>query len=918
MSTVLIACALGGLWAHKAGAESPAYERLAVAKMTCEYVVNPLGVDTPQPRFSWVLEADRRGTLQAAYQVLVAGDEEALEANSSAMWDSGKVGSGRSVNVAYEGTALQSGAAYWWKVRWWDAVGNASPWSDSARFEMGLLNQDDWLGEWIGADGSIEVDAGPAPLLRKEFEIAKQVTRARVHISGLGWYELFINGKKVGGHALDPATTDYHKRTLYVTYDVTDDMREGSNAIGVTLGNGWYSEPGRLKYGDSPRLLMQLHVDFADGSTTVIKSDKTWKSAYGPILHNDISVGEVYDARLEKKGWTAPGYDESAWVEVVSKESPGGAMQSQLMPAVKVMETIKPVKLTNPEPGVYVYDMGQLFGGWARLRVKGPRGTRVTIKYSARLFEDSGLVDKRRHRETGETDYYILKGEGDEVYEPRFTYHPVRYVQIEGHPGTPDLHDLEGRVIYSDVDMSGDFECSNPLFNQIHENVVWTLKNGLFGIPLDCLHREHWAWTDPATITGNLYPRKHMPLFWTKWLNDIADAQHDDGGVPDVAPSYAFNDIDPAWGGNYPILVWYLYQYYGDKRIVAEHYAGMKKWMAYLVSRSQGNLAVEGHFGDHMVPGDVPGNEIFISAESPPPLIWTGYYYRGAVVLSKAAKLLGHTEEAERYMGLADNIKSAFNEKWLDSETGLYADGAQTANIFALALEIVPDGKIATVLDGLAQSITERYGGHFHTGNTGTTSMIDKLTELGRGELLYDVVNQTTYPGWGFMVDQGATTIWESWSLLSRVGDSESMIMWATIDEFFYHDLAGISAPEYYGFTDTAPGYREINIRPHVLGELEYAKASISTVRGVVSSAWKRDGDVLSLHVTLPVNTEATVSVPTIGLKDVAITEGGTEVWTNGNYSAGVEGIKAGANTGEHVQFHVGSGAYDFRLTGRR
>ncbi len=1125
LAAVLMICVLGSFYADESSGAFFGQKRLSVVKLTCEYAVNPLGIDVARPRFSWILESARRGQMQSAYQVLVATDEDTLKSDIGNKWDSGKVASGKSVNVVYEGKALSSGEACWWKVRCWDKDGKVSAWSKPATFEMGLLSQEDWQGEWIGAggpdtapsyiagrfgkavnltgsgecvriqhysqlkpeaeitisawimpaefgdqwceiyrkedgdsrqllaigktgntkgvwfglgiggsytehgvaistdklddgkwhfiaatydgsfkriyfdgseiasyaaDGPIDQDGSahayigsldgrheffsggiddvriygralsareiqtmarksagndpalvgwwkldgnlknsadgndgspqggsrPAPLLRKEFEIAKKVKRARLYISGLGWYELFINGEKIGNHVLDPATTDYRKRILYVTYDVTDQLRKGSNAIGVMLGNGWYCEPGQLKYGDSPRLLMQLHVEFADGTTAVVKTDRTWKSSGGPIVHNDISGGEVYDARLEKPGWATAGYDDSEWYQVDSKASPGGVLQSQLMPAVKVMQTIKPVKLTNPEPGIYVYDMGQLFGGWARLRVKGPRGTRITVKYAARLFEDSGLVDKRRHGGTGETDHYILKGEGWEVYEPRFTYHPVRYVQIEGYPGKPALEDLEGRVIHSAVDMSGDFECSNPLLNQIHRNVVWTLKNGLFGIPLDCLHREHWAWTDPATVTGNLYPRKHMPLFWTKWVNDIADAQHEDGAVPDVAPSYAFDQSDPAWGGNYPILVWYLHQYYGDTRIVEQHYAGMKKWIDYLVSIAHGHLVTDGHYGDHMLPGDCPGTEEFISGETPPPLIWTGYFYRGAVVLSKAASLLGKTEDAERYARLAENIKSAFNDKWLNKKTGLYATGAQTANIFPLALEIVPEANLASVLKCVVQSITEKHGGHLHTGNTGTTCMIDKLTELGCGDLMYRVVNQTTYPGWGFMVAQGATTIWESWSLLSRCGNSESMIMWATIDEFFYHDLAGISAPEYYGSTDIEPGFRQIHIRPHVLGDLKHAKASIMTVRGCVTSAWERDGNSLALQVTLPVNCEAKVSVPKMGLKSVTITESDKQVWTDGVFTDGVEGIVSGADTGEHVTFCVGSGSYDFRLTG--
>ena len=883
-------------------------------ELKCEYATDPLGIDVTQPRFSWLLESRQRGQMQSAYQILVASSEEKLQANIGDKWDSGKMASDQSVNVPYGGGTLGSGETCWWKVRVWDEDAQPSSWSDVASFEMGLLSESDWVGEWIGADVSIS-----APLLRKEFDIEGQVKRARAYISGLGWYELYLNGKRVGDHVLDPATTDYTKRVLYVTYDVTGLLREGPNAVGVMLGNGWYSEPGwEHQYGDSPQLLMQMNVEFTDGSTLTLATDGTWKVSGGPITRNDLYGGETYDARLEKPGWASAGYDDADWDPAVMKEAPGGKMTSQLMPAIKVNQTMKPVKLANPQPGVYVYDMGQLFGGWARLRVKGERGTQVTIKYSARIFEDSGLIDKRRHQKGNETDYYILKGDPEgEVYEPRFTYHPVQYVQIEGYPGVPTLENLEGRVVYSAVDLSGDFQCSNPLLNRIHKNVVWTLTNGLFGIPLDCLNREHWAWTDPATVAGSLYPRKHMPLFWTKWLYDIKDAQGEKGEVPDIAPNYVRREEpDPAWGSNYPILVWYLHQYYGDARILEEHYSSMKKWVDYLTSIAENHLVTKGHYGDHMLPGEAPGKEVFISQETPPPLLWTGYYYRDASIVSQAASILGKSDDAAHYARLTANIGEAINEEWFDAETGQYATGSQTANLFPLILGIVPKANQEGVVRNIVKDIVEEYDGHHHTGNTGATCMIDALTEHGQGDVMYEVASTDTYPGWGYMVKEGATTIWESWSLLSTVGDSESMIMWATIDEFFYNDLAGIKGPDYHGPSYMTPGFREIHIKPHVLGDLEYASASIKTVMGMVSSSWRRDGRAITVEVTIPVNSRARVSVPTMGLGNVTVTEGGDTVWESGSYIGGVAGITGASGSADYVTFDVGSGSYRFELRG--
>ena len=917
-------------------------------ELKCEYAVNPLGVDVAQPRFSWEFSSSQRGQMQSAYQILVASSEEKLNTDIGDKWDSGKILSDKSVNITYEGSALASAEKCCWRVRCWDENDKASAYSKPAAFEMGIVEraacplEGDWEGKWIGADISIS-----APLLRKEFEIAKDIKQARAYISGLGWYELFINGEKIGDHVLDPATTDYAKRILYAPYDVTALLREGPNAVGVMLGNGWYSEPDfQRQYGDSPRLLLQMNIKFTDGSTTKIQTDETWKSSGGAITRNDLYGGETYDARLEKPDWSSVRYDDSDWADVVIKESPGGKMVSQLMPAIKVNQKIKPIKLTNPKPGVYVYDMGQLFGGWAKLHLKGSRDAKVIIKYADRISSESGLVDQERWlggHSSPETDFYILKGDPEgEVYEPRFTYHPVRYVQIEGYPGELTPENIEGRVVYSAVDMSGDFHCSNPIINQIHQNVVWTLTNGLFGIPLDCLHREHWAWTDPATIAGSIYPRKHMPLFWTKWLNDIKDAQRDDGAVPDIAPSYPTDRSDPAWGSNYPILVWYLHQYYGDDRILQEHYDGMKKWLDYLASIADNHIVTEGHYGDHLLPGKSPGEEEFISSETPPSLVWTGYYYRAASIVSQIADILGKPDDADYYSKLADNIKDAFNEKWLNKDINQYATGeavhevnnnplttplppfgrgnpfgkgearSQTANLFPLVLDIVPKENKDGVLKNIIEDIMVKHDGHLHTGNTGTTCMIDALTERGFGDVMYQVATTTTYPGWGYMVKEGATTIWEAWG---RSNAADSMIMWATIDEFFYNDLAGIKGPDYHGPGYMTPGFREIEIKPHVLGDLTFASASIRTMRGMVSSSWKNMDNSLTLEVSIPVNSQAKVSVPKTGLENIIVEEGGKTIWKDCAYVGGVVGITDGSESADYVTFDVGSGSYAFKLS---
>ena len=891
-------------------------------ELTCEYASNPLSIDTLQPRFGWLLESDRRNQSQSAYQILVASSAENLHAGRGDKWDSGKVTSDRSVNVAYAGASLSSDESCCWQVRVWDQDDHASAYSQPAAFTMGLLNESDWTGHWIGAP----VDVA-SPLLRNEFDLAKPVSRARLHISGLGWYELYLNGQRVGDHVLDPATSEYTKRVLYVTHDVTELLQSGANAVGVMLGNGWYSEPGwEHRYGDSPRLRLQMNVEYADGSTNTVASGAGWKAAAGPITRNDLYGGETYDARREQPGWASTGFDDAHWDAAVDKDAPGGTMVSQVMPPIRVQQKLQPVHVSRPKDGVHVYELSQLFGGWARLRLKGARGTKVTIKYACQLLEDSGLVDHEsgefyyRHRsrlsaheEGDEVDIYILKGDPDgESYEPRFTYHPVRYVQVESD-GPISVEEFEGHVVFSDVDLSGGFECSNPTFNRIHELVHWTVTNGLFGIPLDCLHREHWAWTDPATIASSLYPRKHMPRFWTKWLDDIKDAQLEDGRVPDICPNYVQrDDPDPAWGGNYPILVWYLYQYFDDNRILEEHYAPIRLWVDYLTSVAENHIVNEGHYGDHMLPGAAPGEEEFVSSETPPPLLWTGYYHLSAAIVAKVADHLGKEDEAAHYGRLAEEIKDALNHEWLDPVAHRYATGSQTANLFPLALGIVPPANEAGVVQDIVHNIVEVWNGHHHTGNTGVTCLIDTLTQHGQGEVLSDLVATPTYPGWGYMVEQGATTIWESWSLQSTVGAAESMIMWASIDEFFYNDLAGIKGPDYHGPATMTPGFRDIHIEPHPLGDLEHAAATIRTVRGDISSRWQRADQSISLEVTIPVNSRARVSVPTLGLSNVSVSEGGDAIWQANAYLAGRDSITSATARAGYIDVNVGSGTYCF------
>ena len=907
--------------------EGAGWEKGAVTpvELWCEYAADPLGIDAPEPRFSWILASSRRGQVQSAYRILVASSEEGLGGGIGDKWDSGVVASDASVNVAYGGAALSSGERCFWKVRVWDGRGAASAWSSAASFEMGLLDPSDWNGTWISTEADLA-----APLLRKEFSLEQAVAKARLYLSGLGLYELSINGARVGDRVLDPALTDYRVRVPYVTHDVSRHLRRGRNVVGVMLGNGWYRglSRQRFRFADDLKLLLQLNVTAADGTRSSVVSDTTWQAGRGPIVQNSLQEGEIYDARLEQPGWDAPGFDATRWSCARQVEPPGGALFSQLMPAMKVIETRRPQRLTSPSSGTWVFDFGQLFGGWIRIRLHGDAGTRVLIKHSSRLRPD-GTIDDAAYPGPRESDTCVLRGDpGGESYAPRFTFHPVHYVQVTGLPRPPELDDVEGKVVHTAVDPSDEFACSNELLNRIHRNVTWTMRNALKGFPMDCLHREPLGYNEPASVSSLLYTRRHMPLFWSKWLDDIKAARRPDGSLSDWAPELpgSNREHDAAQAGNYPPLVWYLYQYYGDQRILADHYPVMRGWVDYLGTIAEGGLITTGWLGDHMLPGPAPGWEEYVAEETPPPLIWTGYYYRGAVVVARAAEALGRSEDAARYAALAEAIRSSFNAAYFDPGSGNYATGSQTANGFALALGVVPEERRGDVLSNLQREIMETHDGHIHTGHAGTTSVIEALSRhaaAGGAGTLFALATATTYPGWGYMVSQGATTIWECWGQDWAPGHkpratshrADSMMMWGCIDRFFYGCLAGLDEPGFHGSDTMAPGFREFRIRPHVVGDLTWARARIRTVRGTVAASWRLTDESLSVDLEIPVNSRATVIIPKLGWHNVTVAEQEAAIFRNGEITSKPTGLRDATETAHRVELSVGSGSYSFSLT---
>lgn len=921
-------------WGLLSIAAKAATGTIEVSKLRCEYLSDPISIDTTSPRFSWILSAIGRGRTQKGYRILVASSEQALQADTGDAWDTGEVLSDRSVNVPYSGRPLISGEKLYWKVKVWDQGGVPSSWSAPATFEMGLLHPSDWHGEWIGAGQPTDA----APLLRKTFQVSGAVKRSRVYISGLGWYELYLNGQRVGDHVLDPAFTDYSRRILYATYDVTSLLKPGTNTIGVILGNGWFSQPtccrgGPLKsttfrFGTAPQLLFQMDTQSSQGDSWSVVSDESWRTHDSAILFNNLQGNETYDARREIRGWNRSKYDDSTWAQAVKVKGPGGMLVSQMMPPIKVIETLLPAKLTNPKPGVYIYDFGRTISGWARLRVNGPRGTTVSLEYSERIYPDTGLLDMRNHPPPAETDHYTLKGSStDEIYEPTFTFHLFRYVQVDGYPGSPAATNLEAQAVHSAVDDSPLFDSSNPLMNQIHQIAFWTIANSLYGMPMDEPYREPYTYLEPGETPANLFSRRFMPQIWTNWLADVQDAQSDDGSIPTIIPTYLWKPpkkplSDASWSGQYPIAVWYLYRYYGDDRLLAEHYSSMQRWVDYLTSIAAPDHSIASTmFGDHMQPGIEPGEEQIMTTETPYSLCSTAFYYRDVWIMSQIAGVLKRPRDADRYRRLASEIKDTFNEKWFDPTTDQYASGSETSNLLPLVMGIVPAAHRKDVAKNVIDSMKGRYGGHLHTGIIGTTAAMDALASNGYADVLYDAINRTTYPGWGYELQQGSTTIWENWGRMSekmRGYRAENMTMFATIDEFMYRQLAGIEGPSLWSPEFVAPGFRELHFHPYIPSGLRYANASFETVRGRVTSGWERNNDGFHFGVSVPVNSTARVDVPELLSaktgSSAVIRESGEIVWQDGHFVPAVPGIVKGTEIDGYVSFSVGSGTYDFYL----
>ncbi|MCX6877426.1 MAG: glycoside hydrolase family 78 protein [Verrucomicrobia bacterium] len=873
------------------------------SRLRCEYLVDPLGIDVAKPRLSWVIEersqsSEDRGQKQSGYQVLVASTPESLAKDQGDLWDSGKVESDQSIQVEYSGKLLGSRLACHWKVRVWDKGGKASAWSAPAGWSMGLLNPQDFKAKWIGAPTDAPIE--PAPLLRKTFSLDKKIERATAYISGLGYYELTLNGQKVGDHVLDPKFTRYDRRVLYVTYDMTRQLKNGNNAMGVMLGNGWYNyhvknpwsfdtAPWRAK----PKMLLQLEIAFADGSTQTIISDESWKYSTGPIQFDGMLSGEVYDARLEKEGWNTAGYDDSKWVAAKVVDAPKGKLSAQMVQPIRVTEVLKPVKVSQPKPGVYLYDMGQNIAGTARLAVTGPAGTEVKIQY-AELLHDDGTLNPDRIKvfcQSAEfqTERYVLKGKGTEIWQSRFMYHGFQYVQVTGFPGEPKLADLEALVMHTDLENAGTFECSNELLNKIQHCTRWSYLNNFHGHPTDCPNREKIGWTGDAHVAAEtgLY-NFDASAAYTQWMLDFKDEQRDSGELPGIVPTGGWGyqwGGGPGWTSAYVLIPWYMYQYRGDIRLLAEHYENLKRYVDYLTSMAKNGIV-----------GIDPGDWSVAKTETPVEVTSTGYYYCDAVIVSKMAGILGQPDDAAKYAQLAAAIRQAFNREFLNGQTKQYANGSQTALSCALYQGLVEPADVDTVLDNLVANV-EMQGNHLDCGILGTKYLLHVLANNGRADVAFKVTAQTTQPSWGYWIKQGATTLWEKWD---DSDGSHNHVMFGDVSAWFFKSLAGICPDE------SGPGFKKIIIKPAIVGDLTWVKCGYDSIHGRIVSNWKLDAGKLTMEVTIPMNTTATVYVPS---KDAA---GVTE---SNKLAARAQGVKFLRMENGAAVYEVGSGTYRFQST---
>jgi alpha-L-rhamnosidase len=890
---------------------------LTPVSLTCENLANPLGIDIATPLFSWMFSATPKSEFQKAYEIVVSTSLAEVRQYKATAWATGKVVASANINIAYRGNPLQSFTRYYWRVKVYDA-NDVGSWSEIAWFETSMLKQSDWTASWI-SDGK----TAPAkdedhykpdrmPLFRKEFRPAKPLSSARLYITGLGYYEAYINGKKLGDRVLDPGWTTYRKQVLYAVFDITPDVSKENNTAAIMLGNGWWNPLPFKIFGrwdlreyqqtGRPCVKAEIHLVYDDGSREVVATNESWLTAPGPVIRNNVYLGEHYDARLEQKNWNVAGPKSNDWRSASIVDGPSGILTSQRQPPIRITRIIKPVRITQSAPDTFLVDFGQNFAGVVRLKAKGPAGKKITLRSGEGIFDDGSInlmtavatqIKKGGIRggpgapETAwQEDSYTMKGAGLETWSPKFTFHGFRYVEVTGWPGKPTLNDFEGLRMNSDLPLNGTFACSNEMFNRLHEVVQWTFLSNVFSVQSDCPGREKMGYGADMVVSSNAFIYNYdMRNFYRKAVRDFANEQRPEGGITEIAPSTGIDDRGYGdgsgplgWQLGFAFLQKQVYDFYGDKKVIEESYDAFKKQMDFLKAKEIYGL-FHWDISDHEALDPKP--EAFSASV---------FYYHHALLAAEFAGILDKEGDSLQYAKLANRIRRDIVSKYFVKHAGRFDNGTQSAQVMALWYHL-SDEDVDKIFAAL-RSEFERHRMHVSSGIFGVKMMFDVLRGLDQNEIAYRIANQRDFPGWGHMLEGGATTLWETWDF-PETNASRNHPMFGSVDEWFYRSLLGINP--------LAPGFEKIQVKPQPAGDLTWAKGSYESVRGKIVSDWKIEGGKFVLNVVIPPNTTAEIWVP---LKDGgSVTSGGKDIST-------VNELKVLRTVKGYVVLGCGSGEY--------
>jgi alpha-L-rhamnosidase len=879
--------------------------QVTVTNLLTENETNPVSIDVATPRFSWQLVTSKKNVLQTAYECKVMDGKNIA-------WSSGKVASLQSVMIPYAGTALQSGKQYSWQVKVWDNYGAASAWSDAAIFNMGLLNATDWKAKWIEAGFAEDSVNRPAQYFRKQFSLNKKIKTATAYITAHGMYEAQINGRRLGDYYLTPGWTSYNNRLQYQQYNVTAMMNNGENAVGVVAGTGWYRgylawDNNKNIYGKKAGILFQLQIEYTDGTTQTIVSDESWKSSYGAIRYSEIYNGETYDAGEEKKDWATAKFNDADWYNVKIGAADKANLVATYNEPIKKHEQFKPIKIFTSPKGELVADFGQNLVGWVQLKIKGNKGDKITLHHTE-VLDKAGNFYTENLRVAKQQNIYILKGGGEEFFEPHFTFQGFRYIKVEGFPGELKLENITAVALYSDMKPTGTFISSNALINQLQHNIQWGQRGNFLDVPTDCPQRdERLGWTGDAqafsrTATFNF----GVNNFFSKWMKDLAYDQQPNGSVPFVIPNVlgAGAGGSTGWADAATIIPWNVYLAYGDKQILKDQYSSMKAWVGYMEKASKDYLWNTGfHFGDWLFYRPFDDND-GRSAVTDKYFIAQCFFAYSTQILLNTATVLGKTEDVTYYTNLLQKVKDAFVKEYVTAN-GRLVSGTQTAYVLALHFDMLPESFRKSTAEKLADNI-KNYGNHLTTGFLGTPYICHVLSRFGYTDIAYKLLLQETYPSWLYPVKMGATTIWERWDGIKPDSTFQVPTMnsfnhyaYGAIGDWMYRVMVGLDTYE------DGPGYKHIKIQPHIGGGFTHASASLQTYYGTLSSGWKTEAGKIILDVEIPANTRATVYVPAANTE--AITENGTAL-------SSLKDITVTGKENDFVILKIGSGKYHFEV----